>query len=118
MPAGVQSPPVIRTVVLLGLLLVACGGKRKHYYVRVVEPDGRAYYTHTTNALYSESGGFVTFKDLVTKEDVRLSNGKYSAEPISEDAVAAAQTTYLGNPKKKPQGTYAPGEGSDGSVWD
>ncbi|MHC4937410.1 MAG: hypothetical protein ACYTHK_00390 [Planctomycetota bacterium] len=109
---------MFRTALLLVLLTVACGGKRKHYYVRVVEPGGRAYYTHTTNALYSEAGGFVTFRDLVTKEDVRLSNGKYSAEPCSEDAVAEAQTKYLANPKKKPQGTYAPGEGSDGSIWD
>ena len=109
---------MLRAGIVLVLLLVACGGKRRYYYVRVVEPDGRAYYTHTTNALYSETAGFVTFNDLVTHEDVRLSNGKYSAEPVSEEVVARAQTEYLGNPKQKPKGTYDPGKGSDGSVWD
>jgi hypothetical protein len=108
----------MRPIVLVILLLAACGGKARHYFVRVVDQQGRAYYTHTTNALYSESAGFVTFNDLVTHEDVRLSNGKYSAEPVSEEEVSRAQNDYLGNPKQKPKGTYVPGQGSDGSVWD
>ncbi len=41
-----------------------------------------------------------------------------AAGTTTEDPVATAQTTYLANPKKKPTGTYAPGEGSDGSIWD
>lgn len=108
----------MRPTLLAILLLAACGGRSRHYYVRVVDQDGRAYYTHTTNALYSEAAGFVTFNDLVTHEDVRLSNGKYSAEPVSEEVVSRAQREYLGNPKKKPTGTYDPQKGSDGSLWD
>ena len=106
-----------RSIVFLALVLAACGGRRRVEYVRVVEPNGRAYYTHTTNAIHSEAGGFVTFKDLVTKEDVRLPNGKYSAVPVSEDEVARAQTEYLANPKRKPQGKYEPEEGADASIW-
>ena len=107
---GLLTAPVL-------FLLAACGGRRRVEYVRVVEPNGRAYYTHTTNAIHSEAGGFLTFKDLVTKEDVRLSNGKYSAVPVSEDVVAAAQSAYLANPKKLPEGKYEPEEGADASIW-
>ena len=109
---------MIRLIPLLALALLACGGRSKAYYVRVVEPDGRAYYVHTQDALYSESAGFVTFRDLVTREDVRLPNGRYSAEPCSEEEVSKAQVAYLGNPRKKPKATYTPGQGSDGSLWD
>jgi hypothetical protein len=100
------------------LLLAACGGKSRSYYVRVVEPDGRAYYTHTSNALYSEAGGFVTFRDLVTREDVRLANGKYAAEPVGEGEVEAAQSKYIADPRRKPEAEYHPDKVGDASVWD
>jgi len=101
----------------LTLLALACGGKARASYVRVVEPGGRAYYTHTTNALYSEAGGFVTFRDLVTREDVRLANGKYAAEPVSEDEVTRAQNAYLADPKKTPSAPFDRAKTGDTAIW-
>ena len=75
---------MLRYTPLLALVLFACASKPKRYFVRVVQPDGRAYYTHTDKALYTESGGFVTFRDLVTKEDVRLVNGFRLEDAFSE----------------------------------
>ncbi len=83
----------------------------------MVEPDGRAYYTHTNKALYTESGGFVTFRDLVTKENVRLVNGKYSAAACPQDEVDKAQVDYLENPRANPKAEFVPGQGMDGEVW-
>jgi len=107
----------MRFLLLLALLPLACGGKARSPYVRVVDPGGRAYYTHTSNALYSEAAGFVTFRDLVTREDVRLANGRYSAEPVARAEVSRAQDAYLADPTKAPEGTYVPGQGADGSLW-
>ena len=110
----------MRTVLLLLpplLLAVACGGGSRAAYVRVVEPDGRAYYAETSRALYTDAGGFVTFTDLVTDEPVELANGKYSAVACSEEEVAQAQTKWLENPKRPPTGTYEPEKGSDPSIW-
>ena len=108
---------MLRYTPLLALVLFACASKPKRYFVRVVQPDGRAYYTHTDKALYTESGGFVTFRDLVTKEDVRLVNGKYSAAPCPPGEVEKAQVDYLENPRRKPTGEYVPGEGAGPEVW-
>jgi hypothetical protein len=100
------------------LLPLACGGSPKRtQYVRVVEPTGRAYYAETSHALYSEVGGFVTFRDLVTRDEVRLANGRYSATPCSEDEVAKAQTAFLQDPKKPAQSEFDPEKGMDPRVW-
>jgi len=110
--------PLAGAFLLATLLAGGCGGSQKRtQYVRVVEPTGRAYYAETSYALYSEAGGFVTFRDLVTREDVRLTNGRYSATPCSEDEVASAQTTYLQNPKKMPQSEFDREHGLDPRVW-
>jgi hypothetical protein len=101
----------------LALFAVSCGGKRQRYFIRVVEPTGRAYYTHSDKALYTESGGFVTFRDLVTKESVHLVNGKYSAAACPQGEVEKAQVDYLGNPRAKPKAEYVRGQGMDGEVW-
>jgi len=99
-------------------LLVGCGGSQKRaQYVRVVEPTGRAYYAETGRSMYSEAGGFVTFRDLVTRDEVKLTNGRYSATPCSEDEVANAQTTYLDNPRKMPEAEFDREHGMDPRVW-
>ena len=98
-------------------LVVACGGGKRSLYVRVVEPSGRAYYAETSRSMYTEAGGFVTFRDLVTRDSVELANGKYSAVACTEDEVGTAQATYLRNPKKMPTGEFDPENGSDPSIW-
>ena len=93
--------PLAGALLLTVVLAVGCGGSTKRtQYVRVVEPTGRAYYAETSYAMYSESGGFVTFRDLVTRDTVKLTNGRYSATPCSEDEVADAQTKWLQNPEE------------------
>ena len=112
--------PHMRTVALVLLavpLLNACGGGKRSAYVRVVEPDGRAYYAETGRSMYTDAGGFVTFRDLVTNEAVELANGKYSAVACTEDEVAKAQTTWLQNTKTFPTGEFDPENGSDPSIW-
>jgi len=100
------------------LLAAACGSSHKYVqYVRVVEPSGRAYYAETSYALYSEAGGFVTFRDLVTSDTVKLTNGRYSATPCSEEEVADAQERWLQDPKKPLQSEYDPEKGMDPGVW-
>ena len=108
----------IAALALLPLaLVVACGGQRRAAYIRVVEPDGRAYYAENGKSMYTDAGGFVTFRDLVTAESVELANGKYSAVECTEDEVANAQVTWLDNPKVMPVGEYDPEHGSDPSIW-
>ncbi|MEM8883261.1 MAG: hypothetical protein AAGD14_04260 [Planctomycetota bacterium] len=107
-----------RLIPLLALVAVACGGKVKRYHVRVVEPDGRKYYAHTDTTLYSEAAGFVTFRDLVTGENVKLTNGDYSAEPCSDEEVNKAQIAWLDNPNKPPMGEYNPEATNGREVFD
>jgi len=116
--------PRIGTISLLAILAVSvsalavsCGGGVRTPYVRVVEPKGRMYYAETSRALYTEAGGFVTFRDLVTGEEVRLTNGRYSAIPCSLTEVDKAQSTYIQDPTKVPTGAYDRTEGQDPSVW-
>ena len=108
----------VAVLLLAAFLATGCGGSKRAQYLRVVEPDGRAYYAETSRAMYSEAGGFVTFKDLITSEKVRLTNGRYSATPCSEDEVAKAQTTWLQNPKKMLQSDFDRENGMDPRVWD
>lgn len=110
--------PSTLALAVLTLIAVSCGGgKPQRYFIRVVEPTGRAYYTHTDKALYTESGGFVSFRDLVTKEKVHLVNGKYSASPCPQGEVEKAQVDFLENPRAKPKAEYVPGQGMDREVW-
>ena len=48
---------------------------------------------------------------------VKLTNGRYSATPCSEDEVAAAQTKWLQNPKMPLESEYDPENGMDYGVW-
>ena len=110
--------PLAAALLLTLAFAVGCGGSQKRtQYVRVVEPTGRAYYAETSYAMYSEAGGFVTFRDLVTRDTVKLTNGRYSATPCSEDEVATAQTQWLQNPKKPLESDYDPNNGMDPDVW-
>ncbi|MHC4953150.1 MAG: hypothetical protein ACYTGZ_04615 [Planctomycetota bacterium] len=107
----------IAALSLVALLLVGCGGGTRSPYVRVVDTKGRMYYAETSRALYTEAGGFVTFVDLVTGEEVRLTNGRYSALPCTVSEVDKAQSAYIQNPTKVPSGTFNGAEGQDPSIW-
>jgi len=87
----------------LGLvLLAACFGKTRSPFVRIEAADGRVYYADTNKTIHSETGGFLTFRDLVTKEHVRLKNGTYEARECPRSEVEVRQLEYLDDPSKPP----------------
>ena len=45
--------------------------------------------------LHSEAGGFLTFKDLVTREPVKLENGTYVALICPRSEIEIRQVEYL-----------------------
>jgi len=92
---------VIRAL-FLGLLLCAACATPRSGYIRVEADDGRVYYTQDNLKLYSPTGGFVTFRDLVTKEDVRLKNGTYRALDCPATEVEIRQREYINDPSHKP----------------
>ena len=87
----------------LPLLLAACATTETSPYLRVSADDGRIYYAHESRTLHSESGGFLAFKDLVTRESVRLKNGTYRMEPCPQGEVAHRQQEYLSDPTRPPR---------------
>ena len=83
------------------LLLAACGGARSPF-ARVTADDGRVYYTRMDISFHSASGGFLTFRDLVTREDVRLKNGTYTAGECPPQEVEYRQRVFLEDPTRVP----------------
>jgi len=84
------------------LLLCACGGQRSPF-LRVTADSGRVYYTDMRQAYRSDAGGFLTFRDLVTREDVRLKNGTYHARECPQDEIRLRQMEYMDDPTNKPR---------------
>jgi hypothetical protein len=95
-----MRPPTPLCLLLLPLL-AACASAHSPYS-RVTADDGRAYYARVDLTFRSEAGGFLTFKDLVTKEDVKLKNGTYAEEECSSEEVEYFQRRYIEDPDKKP----------------
>lgn len=94
----------MRTPALALLVLAAaCKSTPNTPYLRVTADDGRIYYAHKDRSLMSDSGGFLAFKDLVTREPVRLKNGTYRAEMCTRGEIAARQREYLDDPKHPPR---------------
>jgi len=87
---------------LLLPLLACCAARPQSPFLRVTADDGRVYYAHTERSIHSEGGGFLTFRDLVTREQVKLKNGSYSAQMCHPDEVKVRQVEYLQDPTKKP----------------
>ena len=94
----------MRAALLLpALLLSACASQEPPSpFVRVTADDGRVYYAEWDRALHSPSGGFLTFRDLVTGETVRLKNGTYRAAICPREEVRDRQVEYLEDPSRKP----------------
>lgn len=89
-------------------LLFACGGAHSPF-TRVTADDGRVYYTRMDISFMSPSGGFLTFRDLVTREDVRLKNGTYAAGECPPQEVEYRQRVFLEDPARVPMaGDYVP----------
>ncbi len=82
--------------------LACCASRPQSPFLRVTADDGRVYYAHVDRSIHSEVGGFLTFRDLVTREQVRLKNGGYTAQMCPPDEVRVRQVEYLENPSKKP----------------
>lgn len=94
---------------LFVVLLSACMGGERSPFARVTADDGRVYYARMEIAFHSESGGFLTFRDLVTKEDVRLKNGTYVALECPPEEVEVRQREFIDNPTKVPMASdYEP----------
>ena len=94
----------MRAFLLAFLLLGGCGlfssGPSSPYLRISVQETGRVYYARIDRAIHSQAGGFFTFRDLVTKEDVRLTNGTYIALECPRQEVSIRQQEYLENGKK------------------
>ena len=94
---------------LVFLFLAACSGGTRSPFARVTAEDGRVYYARMEISFYTESGGFLTFKDLITREDVRLKNGTYTALECPPEEVEVRQREFLDDPTKVPMaGDYEP----------
>lgn len=92
----------IAVLLLLLLPLGACGGGTRSPFVRITADNGRVYYARWDMVLHSPAGGFLSFKDLVTKEPVRLKNGSYVAKQCPESEVDVRQREYIEDPTHKP----------------
>ncbi len=90
------------------VLSAACGGARSPF-ARVTADDGRVYYTRMDLSFHSESGGFLSFRDLVTRESVRLKNGTYTALECPPQEVEFRQIEFIDDPTKVPMASdYEP----------
>jgi hypothetical protein len=86
---------------LLFLLLAACASTPSPY-TRVTADDGRVYYARMDYAFESRTGGFLTFKDLVTREDVKLKSGTYTTAECPREELDFRQRRYLDDPSRIP----------------
>lgn len=93
-----------KLALVLPLLFLACAPpKPQSPYLRVTEDGGRIYYADARNLLRSETGGFLSFRDLVTNEKVRLTNGTYTAEYVPFSEVQVRRNEHMYQPSKLPR---------------
>lgn len=84
------------------LVLVAACSTTQSPFVRVTHETGRIYYTRMETALHSPGGGFLTFRDLVTRETVKLRDGTYLAQECPASELDIRQQEYLDDPSRVP----------------
>lgn len=97
----------MRRVALAVLLAAACAGGPRSPYVRVVHESGRVYYAHVDKTLHLAKPGVLTFRDVVTREEVSLDDGTYRAQECPPEEVRIRQREYIENPSR------LPGEGEE-----
>ena len=90
------------------LAAMACGGGPRSPFVRVMADSGRVYYADMRRTLHSESGGFLSFRCVVTSDTVRLKDGSYRALECPKSEVAARQRQYLRDHKNPVASDYEP----------
>ena len=100
-----MSRMTARALLLLGLLLAAgsCSSRPPSPFVRITSESGRIYYARYDRSLHSDSQGWVTFRDLVTGEQVRLLDGTYTALECPPGEIAVRQDEYLADPTRVPR---------------
>lgn len=76
------------------LLVAACASPRTNF-LRVIDIDGRVYYADGRKSLISQSGGFIMFTDVISREPIRLKNGTYSAIACAPTEVEHQQQAYM-----------------------
>ena len=92
-----------RTVVLLLLLTAACQkGKPPSPYLRLTADTGRVYYADQRTMFHSPTAGFLSFRDLVTNQSVRLQEGTYRSQEVPFSEVERWRLRYMYNPSKPP----------------
>ena len=91
------------TVVLLLLLTTACQrGQPPSPYLRVTEDSGRIYYADQRTLFHSPTAGFLSFRDLVTNESVRLPEGTYRRQEVPFSEIELWRQRYMYNPSRRP----------------
>jgi len=88
----------------IALLLVAACRTDRSPYVRITHETGRIYYARTDYVLHSPGGGLLSFRDLVTREQVRLKEGSYQALECPASEIAIRQQEFLEDPTRLPYG--------------
>jgi len=101
------TSPRLAPLLALPLLAAACAGRQQSDggYLRVVAEDGRIYYARVESTFFSDTGGFVSFRDLVTREKVQLARGTFVARFVPQSEVATRQQEYLEPPHRVPMAT-------------
>ncbi len=97
-----KSIAVLACLVALLVPVAGCRTTPPSPYLRVVVPNGRVYYAYEGRTLHSEAAGFITFRDLVTRETVKLKNGQYVARECTQHEVDVRQQEYLDDPSRPP----------------
>ena len=84
-------------------LLAACGPKPPQSpYIMIVHISGRVYFGDLRNSLSSETGGFLSFRDMVTGESVRIQQGTFSTKETDWTRIEQARKAYMYNPSNPP----------------
>ena len=63
---------------------------------------GRLYFADARIMLHSPTAGFLSFRDLVTNESVRLQEGTYRTEEVPFTEVELWRERYMYNPSRRP----------------
>jgi hypothetical protein len=83
-----------RALIPVLLLIAACSAPRTNF-MRVIDIDGRVYYADGNKSLISQSGGFIMFTDMITREPIRLKNGTYTAIACAPAEIDRQQQVYM-----------------------
>jgi hypothetical protein len=104
-PLPVRRPGLAPALLVAAVALLLPGCFRKEPpppYLQLKVESGRLYYADSRTWMRSRSGGFLTFRDMVTGESVRLAEGSYEAVPVTYAEVERARDRYMYHPSQPP----------------